>query len=316
MPKKVYDIIIVGCGPAGMAACLYAARQKLNFICISKDVGGLANLIPHIETYLGYHYLSGFDLIERFREHIEGFKIKNVSEEVVKIEKAKKLFAVRTDKNNYYSKSLIIATGRKPKKLGIKGEDKFDRRGISYCTACDGPLFRNKEIAIIGGGRSGLLSALFVKDIVKKVYLIEMRKELGGTHAWREAVRKSRNIKILTNTTPVEIMGNKFASSIALKKGNKKEILKVDGIFIEAGYVSNTAFLKNLVKINDRKEIIIDKENQTNLKGIFAAGDCTDIQEKQVVVAVGEGAKALLSVLRYLGLHEESKTHLQSIIKK
>lgn len=310
--SKGYDLIIIGCGPAGMASALYAARQKLNFLLIGKDIGGLANYIPHVETYLGYHYLSGFELVEKFREHLESFKMNHVYAQVNKISKAK-MFTAHTDKGDYRAKALLIATGRKSKKLGIPGEEQFASKGVSYCTVCEGPLFRNKDIAIIGGGRSGLLSTLFVKDFAKKIYLIEAQKHLGGTSSWRNSVKKIRNVKVLTSTKPVKIIGDRMVSGLEIK-GKKHETLKVGGVFIEVGYSANTGFAKGVIRLNSRQEIVVDKENATSVPGIFAAGDCTDIQEKQVVVSVGEGAKALLSVLKYLGFHEKASTHLQSIM--
>lgn len=301
---KIFDLIIIGCGPAGMAASLYAARQKLDFLCISNDVGGLANFIPHVETYLGYHYLSGLNLVEKFQKHLKSFKINQVSNKVKKVEKKRKGFLVKTDNGNYLAKAVIVASGRKFKRLGVEGEDKLENHGVSYCAACDGVLFKGKVVAIIGGGRSGLLSSLFIKGLVKKIYLVESQPQLGGTKAWREAAEDASNIEILTCAKTLKIIGKGKVEGVLVKHNGKEKNLKVDGVFIEVGYMPNTEFLKGLVKLNDRGEVIVDKENRTNVAGIFAAGDCTDIREKQVIVAAGEGSKALLSTLIFLGAYE------------
>ncbi len=312
---KMYDLIIVGGGPAGIAACLYAARQKMNFVLVTKDIGGLANFIPQVETYLGYYYLSGFDLMKKFEEHLKNFKTNLRNNEIVeKIDKTKGGFVITTDKGNYFGRAVIIASGRRFKKLDVSNEEKFENKGVSYCAACDGPLFKGKTVAVIGGGRSGLLSTLFIKDMMKKVYLIEIQSQLGGTEAWRQAVKKANNIQIILKAKTKKFLGNEKINGLEMEVNGKEKILNVDGIFVEIGYTPNTDFVKNLVKLNDRGEIVVDKENRTNVMGIFAAGDCTDIREKQVIVSAGEGAKALLSALAYLGAAEKTAQD-QSMMK-
>jgi len=182
----------------------------------------------------------------------------------------------------------------------VKGEKEFFEKGVSECATCDGIMFKDKVVAVVGGGRSGILSTMFLIRIAKKIYLIEQNEELGGTEAWREIVRNAKNVEIMTSTKVLEILGNKFVNRIKILKNGKKEILPVEGVFVSIGYVPHTQFVKNLVKLNNRGEIMIDKENRTSCKGIFAAGDCTDISEKQVIVATGEGAKAMMEVVEYL----------------
>ena len=295
------DVIIIGAGPAGVAAAIYAARQKLNFLLISKNLGGMANYIPDIENYPGFHYLSGYDLVRKFQEHLDDFKVSIKSEQEVKsVEKKGDGFLVKTDKGQYETKSLVVCSGRGFKKLGVKGEKEFFEKGVSECATCDAPMFKGKTVAVVGGGRSGLLSTMFLMNMVKKIYLVEKNNELGGTDAWREAVRNAKNVEIMTTTEVLEILGDKFVNKIKISRNGKKEFLPVEGVFVEVGYVPHTEFVKNLVKLNDRKEIIIDKENNTSCKGIFAAGDCTDIVEKQVIVSTGEGAKAMMCVTEFL----------------
>lgn len=295
------DLIIIGAGPAGIAASLYAARQKLDFLVISKDSGGLANFIPEIETYLGYHYISGYKLLEKFQEHLKDFKIPmKLNETVLWVDKIKNGFRVTTEKGKYEGRTILVASGRWFKRLNIPGEKEFENKGVSFCAACDGPLFKGKTVAVIGGGKSGLLSTLYMKDYVKKIYLIEKGNELGGTDVWKDVIRKADNVEIMLNTESLEIVGDRFVKGLKIRQGKKERMLKVDGIFVEIGYTPNTQFVKNLVKLNEREEIVIDKENRTSCEGIFAAGDCTDILEKQVIVAVGEGAKALMCANEYL----------------
>ena len=300
----VYDLIIIGAGPAGISAALYAASQKLNFLVLTKDIGGLANFVPELKTYLGIYYVHGYELVKKFREHLKEFNVPlKEGIDVQELRQGKKGFTVKTNKGDYESKVVIIASGRKFKKLGVSGEKEFEGKGLSFCAACEGPLFKDKNIAIIGAGRSGLFSCLFMLSMAKKIYLIEKEKEIKESGGLKEAAKIARNspkIEILTGAETKEIMGNRFVNSIKIVKNKKEKILKVDGVFVEIGYEPNTGFAKNLIELNNRGEVIIDKKNMSDVPGIFAAGDVTDLHEKQVIVAVGEGAKAVLSAILYL----------------
>lgn len=299
----MYDLIIIGGGPAGISASLYAVRQNLKFLLITKNLGGLANLVPSLKTYLGFYYITGFDLIERFKEHITQYKVPLKSEHVTLIKRKGKNFAVKTETHTYLTKAIIVATGRRFKKLGIPGEQEFTGKGVSDCTVCDGPLFKNKTVAVIGGGRSGLFGTLFLLKIAKKIYVIEKEEKLktkGGLKWAADVVKKSENVKIMTGTRAIEIHGNKFVNGIVVQQARKKRVLAVDGVFVEVGYEPNTEFIRNRVRTNGRGEIIIDPECRTSTPGIFAAGDVTHLEEKQVIVAAGEGAKAALSAVLYI----------------
>ncbi len=299
----VYDLVIAGGGPAGMSAALYAIRQNLRFVLFAEQIGGLANMVPSLKAYLGYQYITGFDLIKRFREHISKYKVPVKDERVVSIGKRGSVFVVGTNKRSYSSKSVIVATGRRFKKLGIPGEAKFTNKGVSDCTICDGPLFKNRTVAVIGGGRTGLFATLFLLEIAKKIYLVERSgqvKTRGGMKKVADAVKRNKKVKILTNSSPVEILGNAFVKQLVVNVKGKKQALQLDGVFVEIGYVPNTEFVKGLAKLNERGEVIVDAECRTNVPGLFAAGDVTHLKEKQVVVSVGEGAKAALSAVLYL----------------
>lgn len=300
----MYDVIIIGGGPAGISAALYAARQKMKFIIICSKIGGMANLIPNIKSYLGLYYISGYDLVKKFVSHLNNYKVKvNENERVVKVKKKGKSFLVKTNKREYKTRSVIIASGRKSKHLDIKTEEEFINKGVSHCAACDGPIYRKKDVAIIGGGRSGVLSAMYMMNIARRIYLIERKGYIENKGAWKQfadAIKKSKKIDIITDAKIISINGNKFVDSIDIKKKGRVINIPVKGVFVEVGYEPNSDFVKGLVRLNKRGEIKVNKECKTNVPGIFAAGDVTDIYEKQVVTSVGDGAKALLGALVYL----------------
>ena len=284
----MHDLIIIGAGPAGMSAALYSARQKLNFLVLTKNIGGLANYVPTLKNYLGIHYISGYDLVCKFQEHIKDFNVPIKTDiDVKKISQIKGGFKIKADGKEFETKTVIIASGRRFKRLGIEGEDKFEGKGLSLCTACDGPLFKGKTIAIIGGGRTGLYSALFMLSVAKKIYLIEKENEIKEEGAIKEVariVKGNKNVKVITGANTKEIFGGKFVKGVKFIKNKKEQKLEVEGV----------------LELNNRGEVIIDKNNMSDIPGIFAAGDCTDLHEKQVVVSVGEGAKATLSAIMHL----------------
>lgn len=297
----IYDTIIIGAGPAGIAAALYAARQQLNFLVISKDIGGQTNMISEVDNYLGYHYITGYELQQKFLENLKDYKINTqTGESVERVFKKGKNFLVKTDMNQYETKTVIIATGRDWKKAGIKGEKEFTGKGVSYCASCDGPMFKDKIVAVIGGGKAGLDEAIHMSKIAKKVYLLEVKKDLGGVAVMREKARSTSNIEIITEANTKEIFGHNVVEGIRYVKGGKEKTINCSGIFVKVGFTPYTDFIEGVVERNKRGEIVIDKECCTSMPGIFAAGDCTDVFEKQIIVAAGEGAKALMCASEYL----------------
>ena len=303
----MYDMIIIGGGPAGLAAALYAARQHMTFLLFADELGGLTTYVPELKTYLGYYYLTGYELIKKFKEHIAKYDVQIKAERVDDVRKNKKIFTVVTQKGRYSARTVIVATGRTFKHLGVKGEKKYLGKGLSMCAVCDGPLFTGKTVVVVGGGKHGLFSTLFLLRLVKKIYLIEKEKKLhtgGGMKHIVGLVKKDKRVKILLGAEVFEVVGDTFASGVVVHQGKKKKVVRADGVFVEVGYIPNTGFIKRLVKTNQRGEIIINEECRTSCKGMFAAGDVTQVKEKQVMVACGEGAKAVLSALAYL---EESE---------
>ncbi len=296
----MYDSIIIGAGPAGMSAAIYMARQKLDFIILSKNIGGYVAQSSEVGNYLGFHLIDGNKLADKFEEHVNDYDVEIRSpEEVVKIKKIKKGFKVKSDKDEYETKSVLIATGEKHRKLDVPGEKKLEGKGVTYCATCDAPLFKDKDIAIVGGGNSAMEAALFGAKYSDNVYIININKKLQGSKTLIKRVEDSDKIKIITKAETTEILGDDFVSGLKYKKDGKEKELEVQGVFIEIGLIPVSDFV-DIVKKNKKGEIITNKKNATGTKGIFAAGDVTDVTQKQIAVAVGEGCKAGLAIIKYV----------------
>ena len=296
----MFDLIIIGAGPAGITASVYAARKKMEFLVITKDIGGQAAWSGEIENYTGYQFISGPELAAKFEEHIRkyGIQVKE-NERVVELKRRDEGVSIKTDKGVYEAKTAVIASGKRSKELGVPGEVEFKNRGLTYCATCDAPLFADKGVAVIGGGNSALDAALQLIQIAKHIYLIDIALELTGDVVMREKVSQSKKVDVLNNTWVTAILGDKMVSGIKIRRGDKEETLAVEGVFVEIGLIPNSEFAKEVEK-NERGEIKVNAYNETNIPGIFAAGDVTDVPEKQIIVAAGEGAKATLSAFRYL----------------
>ncbi|MEM2908326.1 MAG: FAD-dependent oxidoreductase [Candidatus Hadarchaeales archaeon] len=296
----MYELIIIGAGPAGITASIYAARKRVNFLVFTKDIGGQAALSSDIENYTGYQYITGRELAERFEQHMREFQIEVRYEEVTGITRVEDGFEVKTDKGTYRCMALIIATGARPKMLNVPGEREFKNRGVTYCATCDAPLFAGKDVAVVGGGNSGLDATLQLMRIANRIYLIELGPELRGDEVMYEKVKRSEKVTILTNTKVLEILGDKFVTGIVIERKGNREVLKVQGVFIEIGYIPNSDLAAGIVKLNEKGEIVIDDRCRTSVEGIFACGDVSSVVQKQIIVAAGEGAKAALGAYEYL----------------
>jgi len=305
----VYDLIIIGGGPSAVSAGIYAARQKTKTLLIAKDFGGqVAKKAEKIKNYPGFEEISGLELFEKFEKHLRAQSLEILIDEVERIEKDKQGFRVFTaGQKEFLSKTALIASGGEPRLLNVGGEKEFIGKGVSYCTVCDGPLFAKKTLAVVGGGNSGFEAAIFLSKIAKKVYLLEAGPVVRADEANQEAAGKISNIEIIVSAELKEIRGDKFVRSAVYEDKNVKEekVLKVEGVFSEIGLVPAGSFAGNLVDFNEKKEIKIDPRTcETKTPGLFASGDVTDVKDKQIVVASGEGAKAALSVYEYLKKHQ------------
>jgi len=296
----VHDLIIVGAGPAGITASVYAARKRMNFLVITRDIGGQAALSYDIKNYIGYQFITGPALAQKFREHMEQFNVEvKEGESVTSISKEGNIVKVKTDKGEYTTKTAIIASGRVPRKLGVEGEEEFKNRGVTYCATCDAPLFADKEVAVIGGGNSALDAALQLIKIAKKIYLINIAPTLRADPIMVEKAKNSEKVVIYNSTKVEKINGDTFAKGIKISREGKEENLAVEGIFIEIGSIPASDSIKNIEK-NEIGEIVVNCSCETSIPGIFAAGDVTNVYAKQIIVACGEGAKAALASFEYI----------------
>lgn len=296
----IYDLVVIGAGPAGITAAIYAARKRLDTLVISKDIGGQAALSGDVENYTGYQFITGPELALKFEEHLKKFDITlKEGEAALELGKAGDLVRVRTDKGIYEAKSAIIASGKRSRELGCPGEKEFKNKGLTYCATCDGPLFSGKDVAVIGGGNSALDAAIQLIKIANKIYLVNVTGSLTGDPVMQEIVKSSPKVTILNDSRVSAVLGERLVNSIRINRADKEELLAVKGVFVEIGLIPNSEFVKDIEK-NSLGEIKVNSYNETNIPGIFAAGDVTDVPEKQIVIAAGEGSKAALGVFRYL----------------
>ncbi|MBC8494853.1 FAD-dependent oxidoreductase [archaeon] len=297
------DVIIIGGGAAGMTAALYTARKNLKTMIISVDVGGQTALPSNIENYPGYDGVNGFELMMKFQAQATKWGTEMITGKVVKLEKDGDIFKLELESGDKHeSKAIILAFGKTPRALNIPGEDKFMGKGVSTCVTCDGPFYKGKTVAIVGGGNSALGGARELADIAEKIYLVHRRDEFRGDPIEVDRVRQQPNVELVLSHVPKEVTGENVVTGLVVEdtKTNQEKTLKVDGVFIEAGYIVDSAFLGDLVKRNEQKEVIINQLNETSQPGIFAAGDVTNTPFKQTVISAGEGAKAALQCHNYL----------------
>lgn len=297
------DLIIIGAGPAGITAAVYAARKKMTVLVISKDIGGQAAWSGDIENYTGYQFITGPQLASKFQEHMRKFDIQlKDNETVIELKKTENKIYVNTDAGAYESQTAIVASGKRSRELNVLGEKEFKNKGLTYCATCDGPLFVDKDVAVIGGGNSALDAALQLMRIARQVYIINITEKLTGDPLMQEKLNQAKNVSVLNNRQVTAVLGDKFVSGIKIKKDGQEKVIPVQGIFVEIGLMPNSEFAEGLEK-NQFGEIKVNCYNETNLPGIFAAGDVTDVPEKQIIIAAGEGAKAALTAFRYLMRH-------------
>lgn len=312
----MFDVIIVGAGPAGLTAAIYALRRTLKALVISKEFGGIVAGVPLIENYPGFKQIDGMTLMKKMEEQakVSGAKIV-YGEEVKEIIEEKDGFTVKTGKKDYNSKAVILAFGRSPRHLEVPGDKEFDGKGVSYCVNCDGPLFKDEVVCVVGGGNAALDAAIVMSEIGKKVYLIHRRDKFRGFESFVKNVESKDNIELVLDSVVKEFKGNKMLKSIVVEnvKTKQRREIEVAGAFVEIGSVVKTEFVKHLVKTDDNNLIVVNDRCQTYYPdsdkvrpGIFAAGDVTNNGFKQIVVATGQGAIAALQAYSYIkGLEGE-----------
>ena len=296
--EKTYDLIVLGGGPTAIGCAIYAARFAMDVLVIGKIFGGLIATTHLVENYPGITSTSGQGLMDMFKEHMNSLSIPYITDEIRSIENANDHFILHSFFQKFKAKSVVIATGSERKKLGIPGEEEFAGRGVSYCATCDGPFYRDKNVCVIGGSDSAAKEALFLSQNVKKVYIIYRGEEIRAEPINKKRVEKNHKIEIIYKTNIVEIKGDNTVKSVIFDNGTEFE---VDGVFIEVGSIPNSDLAKRIgVKTNQKGEIIINRKSETNIPGIFAAGDVADAPFKQAITGVAEGVVAAYSAFDYV----------------
>lgn len=307
MAQEIYDTIIIGGGPAGAAAAVYAARKKLKTLVITEDFGGQSVVSAGIQNWIGEENITGLDLAKKLEKHVqaqEGIAVKSPERVTEANEGHDCTFKITTDRGDTYrSKTLIVGSGARRRRLKVPGGDKFEGRGLAFCSTCDAPFFKDMDVVVIGGGNAALETVVDLLPYAKKIYLLIRDEDLKGDPITQEKVRKSPRVALIQNAEVREILGNKILTGLKYKDRKQGEIkeLSVGGVFVEIGSVPNSEFIRNLVETNEAGEIMIDHLTaKTSKEGIFAAGDVTNDPFKQNNISAGDGVRAALSAYSYL----------------
>lgn len=300
----IYDIVIIGSGPAGLTASIYAARASKNVLVIEKEAfGGLITHSPKVENYPGYNVISGLDLADKFVAHAMDLKVNfefdDVKEIVINDDKS---FTLKCENNEFLAKSVIIATGSKHRELNLENEHRLTGHGISYCAVCDGPFYTDKDVVIIGGGNSAMQEALLLASYCKSVTMIQNLPYFTGEESLAKQIEKTENISVMFNTLVVGLMGENKLDAIVIKKNGSEEekVFATDGVFVAIGQVANNEPFKNVCELNRQGFIISDEECNSKVRGIYVAGDCINKKIRQIVTATSDGSIAALQAIRYL----------------
>lgn len=303
----LYDIIIIGGGPAGCAAAVYTARKRLKTLLITEEFGGQSIVSDDIQNWIGEPHISGFDLAKKFEAHVRAFsdivEVK-MPERVVGVSPKGDDFSVTTEGGTTYeSKAVILTPGARRKKLGVPGEEQFSGKGVAYCSTCDAPLFSGRIVGVVGGGNAGLEAVVDLIPYADKIYLLEYGDSLKGDPVTLEDIKKSSKVEILLNFQTLEILGDKMVTGVTYKdrKTDEEKELAVQGVFVEIGSIPNSEMVKGVVDLDKFGQVIIDsKHGTTSHPGIFAAGDITDDPYKQNNISAGDAVKAALAAYGYL----------------
>lgn len=299
----MYDLIIIGAGPAGMTAAIYAARKQMSLLVISDETGGQALYANSIDNYPGFRLISGYDLAKNFEKHMKDYNVEQVFDFAVSIDRKDQTFTVKvTDGTVYESRTIILATGKSPKDLDVPGEKEFKGKGVAYCATCDAPMYAGEDVIVAGTGNAGLQAAIQLAKIARKVYVFDFVEDFFGDKILVDTMKTFSNVEIMLHTKIIQINGSIMMENVTIQDQltDKQRTIPATGIFISIGSKPNTAFVPDFVEKAENGEIKIDCGNLTNIPGFFAAGDATNVQGKQIIIAAGEGAKALLSAYNYI----------------
>jgi len=298
--KKIYELIILGAGPAGTAAGVYAARKKIDTLIITEGFGGQATVAATIENIVGFEQISGIEMAMRFEKQLRYQKdIEIIIDKILEIKDQGNYFEVKTEKGSYFSEFLLVCLGRKYRKLNIPKEKELEGKGVFYCSTCDAPLLKNKNAAVIGGGNSALLAVIDLISFASKIYLLTDELTLRGDQIMQERIKKEEKVEIFYNTQILEILGDNFVTGLKFKDktNNLEKFLEVTGIFIQIGMEPNSEIVRNFVKLNEANEIIVEGVlGKTSHPRMWAAGDITNLPFKQITIAMGDGVRALLDI--------------------
>ena len=313
MSDKIFDCIILGGGPAGLSSALYCSRANLNCAIVDNSaLGGAPVNYCEIENYLGFNKIQGFELCEKFEEHIDNFDVKKFPyEEIQKVDLISPIKKITTLEHEFLAKTIIIATGARNKKLNIKGEEENIGRGVSYCAVCDGAFYKDKIVAVVGGGNSALEEAMYLTRFAKKVYLIHRRDKFRADEIIQKRVKENKKIELILNTIPVEIIAQEKVQAVKIENvlNKKNNELKIDGIFPYIGIEPNSELFSGQIKQDKFGFILTDVNMKTSLDGVYAIGDVRNTPLRQVITAVSDGAIAGVEVSKYL-------MNLKEMIKK
>ena len=306
-PLPLYDVAIVGAGPAGLTAAVYAARKQLDVIMITMDIGGQTNLTADIANYMGFEYISGAELARKFSEQVQQFPLTIRLGALVRTitPTAGPFRLVTTDEEVLDARTVIITTGKHSRKLGVPGEKELVGRGVSYCATCDGPFFKGLPVLVVGGGNSGVEAAIALTKVCSRVTLLEITDRWPADAILLEQARRAENLDWLLHHRLLEIRGETQVTGARVESldTHEQRELPVQGVFIEIGLIPNTEWLGDLLELNEWKEIEVNCRTETSVPGLFAAGDVASTPHKQIIVAAGEGAKAGLEAYDYLLQH-------------
>lgn len=299
--SSTYDVSIIGGGAAGLTAALYAARRGLRVVVLSQDIGGQAATTATVENYPGFDLIDGLALMMKFKTQAEKYGAVVKLEEVRKLEQSEKDFIVTTTEDKYMSPAVIVANGLMHKHLGVPGEEQLIGKGVSYCATCDAPLFKDKQVIVIGGGNSAMDAALLLAKFCPQVTIVTANGEFRGERVLIDRLNETANITQVINGTTTSIQGVDRVTGVTITTPSGEQQFSVEGVFVEIGYTVNPELVADLLPLDERKQIIIDPlTNGTSVPGLFAAGDVTTIRQKQIIISAGEGAKAALAVDQYL----------------